>query len=276
MNSLIIFTLTTLLSTFTNASASALTCEEINTQKREQANGIQERNGIIGIRGAEIQADAARIDEVLLPELEKLKYNLSFIAIGIDVITSSQQVIGRVEIYMQRTMALNQNLKIALERFRKDFSPHTGRSLSEQMRDLVARGQIGRRSAEKLEQLANMVELLESTTPEWKAAEIELLQQYIEGSSFGDSLFNSVHQLKEKLAADLVPYSNAQAAELARADGVTTAIAGLRAEIDNKLQEIQGHQAAIQSGIARIDELHRMSQGCEPHEPRGLPPRMDH
>ncbi len=239
-----------LLSTVATVQANAsFSCNRAITQTKNENDAIRNRNWTIDHSIPKLRADEA-ILEGLLIEKKKIDHTLEIYKSSKGLILQSQKVVAQVLSYMRETIVKNESLKISLEQLRGKFSPVEGVPLADQLRALLQDPRLKRATADLITQLANAIELLESSTSEWQDAEKELLQRYLEGETLAEVLYDSVLQLTERLANGLDQQTKAEAIDQAHAD-----------DVNRQISASQDRIAAYKKNIAELQKANVISAG---------------
>ncbi len=265
----IIFSTAILISTLATVTANAaLNCSHAMAQTNREKRAIASRNWTISQSAPKLRADEAALS-LLLPEKEKVDHILGIYESSKDLILQSQKVVAQVLNYLQETIVQNESMTASLEQLRKKFNPIEGVPLADQLRSLLQQGHLKHATTELIGQLANAVELLESSTSEWQDSEKELLQRYLDGEALGVVLYDSVHQLSERLTSGLNQQTNAVAADQAHADELAMKIAEIQIRVAAYKKNIEELKAANIVSEDIIDEAFNTDWKCANIRPIG-------
>ncbi len=248
----IIFSIVTLFTVLITFEAKAQGCGQASQEMQRENAAVEYRNGALNRLNHESQADQELLRTQLLPQQSSADHNLKTYEYGKETLGRAQQAIRQVILYLQGSIVLNNSLKSALEELHKNLNPTAGTSLADHMRELARNGKLKRKTIELLSQLANAVELFESTTTDWQEAEKKILEQYLNGVSFVDALYSELNQVNERLTSSLNELVNAQSADQSRADECTKSVNDAQARVAARVAQIQQLQMDNAASMQRL------------------------
>lgn len=149
-------------------------------------------------------ADEGLIANSLDPQLRDAKQELALYDASIDTITRAKIGIRDALSFVQNSVLKDKGVTLALNGLKNQIQINPSRSLADQIRDAIAKMEVGSDIKDKLTQLANAVALVESSQADWQKSESQLLQDYLGGKTdIAGSLFNELNQLSESLQSSL-------------------------------------------------------------------------
>lgn len=217
----------------------------VNAQK-EQGNRL----------AAEIEGDRRLISEIS-SKLEIWNHALKIHDSKIEALNEAISAFQKARIYLEGTVSTDHSLKFVLEQIRNSQRLSPDRRLSEQLREIARTGIVNEDARENLLEFSIRIKLVEKTHAEFAAAEVSLIEDYLNGrSSLVDGMLNTLNHISERLMSDLQQAILANNQDRATVADLGKQATDVKGRLAARVQEANALNAAIEASSEKAHQLH--------------------
>lgn len=199
--------------------ASASKCTHAQNVTRAEIDQINGRVARINLLASEAHEDQRRVNAEVKPRLEAWNHIMKIHEQRLNSLREAVVAVQQVGSYLEGTVSSDLSLKLVLDQLRNSQRLSPDRRLAEQLNAIARTSNMRASARESLLQFAKTVNLLEKTHAEFAAAEVRLIEDYLNGrNTLVSGMLDTLNHIAERLSYDL---NQAEAAS--NQDRLTTA-----------------------------------------------------